>query len=111
MTSEQGIATADPRLAAIFVLRLAVVAFVVAAAGLGVFGTRASVIQRLAAAASPSVQCAGWVNICPAEIEAELPYCPAVDDVAVFGIPHDEWGKENKGRDTAGGRLHAGSPG
>ncbi len=31
----------------------------------------------------------GGVNIYPAEIEAELSGHPAVDDVAVFGIPHD----------------------
>jgi long-chain acyl-CoA synthetase len=38
----------------------------------------------------------GGVNIYPAEIEAELSVHPAVDDVAVFGIPHDEWGEEIK---------------
>ena len=38
----------------------------------------------------------GGVNIYPAEIEAELSGHPAVDDVAVFGIPHDEWGEEIK---------------
>jgi long-chain acyl-CoA synthetase len=38
----------------------------------------------------------GGVNIYPAEIEAELSAHPAVDDVAVFGIPHDEWGEEIK---------------
>src|SRR4029077_6881895 len=38
----------------------------------------------------------GGVNIYPAEIEAELSSHPAVDDVAVFGIPHDEWGEEIK---------------
>jgi long-chain acyl-CoA synthetase len=38
----------------------------------------------------------GGVNIYPAEIEAELSCHPAVDDVAVFGIPHDEWGEEIK---------------
>jgi long-chain acyl-CoA synthetase len=36
----------------------------------------------------------GGVNIYPAEIEAELSAHPAVDDVAVFGIPHEEWGEE-----------------
>ncbi len=38
----------------------------------------------------------GGVNIYPAEIEAELSAHPAVDDVAVFGIPHEEWGEEIK---------------
>ena len=36
----------------------------------------------------------GGVNIYPAEIEAELSCHPAVADVAVFGIPHDDWGEE-----------------
>jgi long-chain acyl-CoA synthetase len=38
----------------------------------------------------------GGVNVYPAEIEAELSCHPAVADVAVFGIPHDEWGEEIK---------------
>jgi long-chain acyl-CoA synthetase len=38
----------------------------------------------------------GGVNIYPAEIESALSGHPAVDDVAVFGIPHDEWGEEIK---------------
>jgi long-chain acyl-CoA synthetase len=38
----------------------------------------------------------GGVNIYPAEIEAELACHPAVADVAVFGIPHDDWGEEIK---------------
>jgi long-chain acyl-CoA synthetase len=38
----------------------------------------------------------GGVNIYPAEIEAELSCHPAVGDVAVFGVPHDEWGEEVK---------------
>jgi len=38
----------------------------------------------------------GGVNIYPAEIEAELSCHPAVADVAVFGIPHDDWGEEIK---------------
>jgi long-chain acyl-CoA synthetase len=38
----------------------------------------------------------GGVNIYPAEVEAELSCHPAVADVAVFGIPHDEWGEEVK---------------
>ncbi len=35
----------------------------------------------------------GGVNIYPAEIEAVLHGHPAVIDVAVFGIPDDEWGE------------------
>jgi long-chain acyl-CoA synthetase len=38
----------------------------------------------------------GGVNIYPAEIESELSCHPAVEDVAVFGIPQDEWGEEIK---------------
>jgi long-chain acyl-CoA synthetase len=38
----------------------------------------------------------GGVNIYPAEIEAELQMHPAVADVAVFGIPHADWGEEIK---------------
>ncbi|HEX4288435.1 MAG TPA: acyl-CoA synthetase [Trebonia sp.] len=38
----------------------------------------------------------GGVNIYPAEIESELSCHPAVADVAVFGIPHEEWGEEIK---------------
>ena len=38
----------------------------------------------------------GGVNIYPAEVEAELSCHPAVDDAAVFGIPHPEWGEEIK---------------
>jgi long-chain acyl-CoA synthetase len=38
----------------------------------------------------------GGVNIYPAEIEAHLISHPAVDDVAVFGIPHDEFGEQVK---------------
>ncbi len=38
----------------------------------------------------------GGVNIFPAEIEMELSCHPAVGDVAVFGIPHEEWGEEVK---------------
>jgi long-chain acyl-CoA synthetase len=36
------------------------------------------------------------VNVYPAEIESELACHPAVADVAVFGIPHDDWGEEVK---------------
>jgi long-chain acyl-CoA synthetase len=35
----------------------------------------------------------GGVNIYPAEIEAVLHQHPGVMDVAVFGIPDDEWGE------------------
>jgi acyl-CoA synthetase (AMP-forming)/AMP-acid ligase II len=35
----------------------------------------------------------GGVNIYPAEIEAVLHGHPQVIDVAVFGIPDDEWGE------------------
>lgn len=39
---------------------------------------------------------AGGVNIYPSEIEAELLKHPKVADVAVFGIPHSDWGEEVK---------------
>ena len=35
----------------------------------------------------------GGVNIYPAEIEAALESHPDINDVAVFGIPDDEWGE------------------
>ena len=38
----------------------------------------------------------GGVNIYPAEIESELSRHPAVRDVAVFGIPHPDWGEQVK---------------
>jgi long-chain acyl-CoA synthetase len=38
----------------------------------------------------------GGVNIYPAEIEAVLITHPAVGDVAVIGVPNDEWGEEVK---------------
>jgi long-chain acyl-CoA synthetase len=38
----------------------------------------------------------GGANIYPAEIENVLLGHPAVGDVAVFGIPHDDWGEEVK---------------
>jgi long-chain acyl-CoA synthetase len=38
----------------------------------------------------------GGVNIYPAEIEAVLGSHPKVRDVAVFGIPHEDWGEEVK---------------
>ncbi len=36
----------------------------------------------------------GGVNVYPAEVEAVLGDHPAVADVAVFGIPDDEWGEQ-----------------
>jgi long-chain acyl-CoA synthetase len=38
----------------------------------------------------------GGVNVYPAEIENELACHPKVADVAVFGIPHEDWGEEIK---------------
>ncbi|HMT49047.1 MAG TPA: acyl-CoA synthetase [Dietzia sp.] len=38
----------------------------------------------------------GGVNIYPAEIESEMTRHEAVRDVAVFGIPHKDWGEEVK---------------
>ena len=38
----------------------------------------------------------GGVNIYPAEIEHALAEHPAIGDVAVFGIPDDEWGEQVK---------------
>ena len=38
----------------------------------------------------------GGVNIYPAEIEHVLQEHPAVADVAVFGIPDEEWGESVK---------------
>ena len=38
----------------------------------------------------------GGVNIYPAEIESELVMHPAVADVAVFGVPDDQWGEAIK---------------
>jgi long-chain acyl-CoA synthetase len=38
----------------------------------------------------------GGVNIYPAEIEAEIIMHPKVADVAVFGIPDDDWGEQVK---------------
>jgi long-chain acyl-CoA synthetase len=38
----------------------------------------------------------GGTNIYPAEIENVLLMHPKVGDVAVFGIPHDDWGEEIK---------------
>jgi acyl-CoA synthetase (AMP-forming)/AMP-acid ligase II len=36
----------------------------------------------------------GGVNIYPAEVEDGLHRHPAVADVAVFGVPHDDWGEQ-----------------
>ncbi|WP_240931029.1 acyl-CoA synthetase [Rhodococcus sp. B10] len=38
----------------------------------------------------------GGVNIYPAEIEGELITHPSVADIAVFGVPHEDWGEEVK---------------
>jgi long-chain acyl-CoA synthetase len=38
----------------------------------------------------------GGVNIYPAEIEAELVAHPKVADVAVFGVPDEDWGEQVK---------------
>ncbi len=38
----------------------------------------------------------GGVNIYPAEIECEMVMHPKIQDVAVFGIPHEDWGEEVK---------------
>jgi long-chain acyl-CoA synthetase len=38
----------------------------------------------------------GGANLYPAEIEAEIIQDPRVADVAVFGIPNDDWGEEVK---------------
>jgi long-chain acyl-CoA synthetase len=38
----------------------------------------------------------GGANIYPAEIESEMIQHPKVADVAVFGIPHADWGEEVK---------------
>ena len=64
----------------------------------------------------------GGVNIYPAEIEAVLHHHPQVMDVAVFGIPDDEWGesvhailqprvgRDHRPRRGAGVRRPSGSP-
>jgi long-chain acyl-CoA synthetase len=45
---------------------------------------------------SANVIISGGVNIYPAEVEAVLLAHPAVKDVAVIGIPNEEWGEEVK---------------
>ncbi len=50
----------------------------------------------------------GGVNIYPAEIESTLSVHPKVADVAVFGIPNDDWGEEIKAVvQPAEGVLHS----
>jgi acyl-CoA synthetase (AMP-forming)/AMP-acid ligase II len=39
----------------------------------------------------------GGMNIYPADVEAALERHPAVQEVAVFGIPSDEWGESVHG--------------
>ncbi|WP_114452852.1 acyl-CoA synthetase [Halopolyspora algeriensis] len=51
----------------------------------------------------------GGVNIYPAEVENALAVHPQIADVAVFGVPNDDWGEEVKAvvqvaEDTAGGQ-------
>jgi long-chain acyl-CoA synthetase len=38
----------------------------------------------------------GGVNIYPAEIEGELIMHPKIADIAVFGVPHEDWGEAIK---------------
>ncbi|WP_394362354.1 acyl-CoA synthetase [Amycolatopsis sp. SB7-3] len=38
----------------------------------------------------------GGVNIYPAEVEGELVMHPKIADVAVFGVPHEDWGEAIK---------------
>ena len=52
----------------------------------------------------------GGVNIYPAEIESEFLSHPKVGDVAVFGIPHEEWGEEVKAVDRARRRRRSRAP-
>jgi long-chain acyl-CoA synthetase len=49
------------------------------------------------------------VNIYPAEIEDALHRHPAVDDVAVFGVPDEDWGERVHAavQPRAGARLSA----
>ncbi|MEM9741321.1 MAG: AMP-binding protein [Pseudomonadota bacterium] len=49
----------------------------------------------------------GGVNIYPAEIEGVLAMHPAVQDVAVFGIPNDEFGEEVKAAVTLNAGFEA----
>ena len=62
----------------------------------------------------------GGMNIYPAEIEAALEHHPAIVDVAVFGIPNEEWGEAvhaivvaqpgTAARERRGDRLRARAP-
>ena len=48
----------------------------------------------------------GGVNIYPSEIEGAFLSNPAVGDVAVFGVPNDDWGEEVKAViEPAAGRI------
>lgn len=38
----------------------------------------------------------GGVNIFPTEVEQELVQHPSIEDVAIVGIPHTEWGETAK---------------
>src|SRR5207302_5799804 len=38
----------------------------------------------------------GGVNIYPAEVESQMILHPKIADVAVFGIPNEDWGEEVK---------------
>ncbi|MDT7726824.1 MAG: long-chain acyl-CoA synthetase [Actinomycetota bacterium] len=38
----------------------------------------------------------GGVNVYPAEIEGELIMHPKIADIAVFGVPHEDWGESIK---------------
>jgi len=46
----------------------------------------------------------GGANIYPAEIEGEIIMHPQVADVAVFGIPDEEWGEFRRRGGAARGR-------
>jgi long-chain acyl-CoA synthetase len=45
----------------------------------------------------------GGVNVYPQEVEAILTSHPAVEDAAVYGAPHDEWGEEVRALVVAAG--------
>jgi acyl-CoA synthetase (AMP-forming)/AMP-acid ligase II len=40
--------------------------------------------------------CSGAENIYPAEVESAIYGHPAVQEVAVIGVPHEKWGEEVK---------------
>ncbi|MDE0804566.1 MAG: AMP-binding protein, partial [Acidimicrobiales bacterium] len=50
----------------------------------------------------------GGVNNYPSEIESAFTTTPMVGDVAVFGVPNDDWGEEGRGGDRAGRSPHRG---